>query len=826
MSKIQRKESSSSSSSSASGIVDDNNILVMKSEVIALDGAWDTEYEDVKRSTRHITPTCVPPLAIYHICRVCLRTRSPRYHRDHPIPVDGVPPPPGICRRCRVMSVEETTKKDYVVEHRSNEVKLGCFAPFMKDDAFVSNDEMRQIKLERFLREQPGHVVISRQVKGVRERSGSRRRDISYRHVRVTEVSEDDSASEAELEKTKVVFVQRECGSEPHDTTSERKAKVSAQATEGRTSSPIEAIKSTSSAASAAAKSSNMLKLDSSKASVSAEVSSASSHSRSRSTARASATVTTSRPGRSNSEIRKIAREEIEAYAQRFQRPERSESEVRRISREEVERYRTAERKLEAHPDAFAHGRLVPVERRIEIEKDEPAQMPWQQPAVEKDATATAAFSAKVSRRSTNAWEEAEQDDLAVSVRTRRSQDSAAAPSQAPPASVQSGSRKTMRDEGSASWAKTETDTGKERLEVNGQDWQYQADGQVEPSRQSGSNAPSWGPRWRRELSMERRQSVHSGAHESRASKATRTSKISSKFEATASSELPSVKLREVYDEVQESDPPRWSSRAEPYVRHAARAPRKEMYDVIEVIEEVELPPKRPASYRRAPASERSSTKQQPAAHETKIVYVHREEVAQRSNSAHNTASRTSRRTDDKQEEAYVRSHTSNQDVKSHVASASRHSVAAELSWDAKQSEQEPTSERYGPPSNPASDQTRWSKDQNTLNASQVAAKGSDSQSTGRRSAVTLPYPEEDVMPDHDSSIAQSARRSSARPARSDGRKRSSRPDNSDVEYIYTERIVTPVGRPWGWRPPHSEVEVEAEILHRRGSRKEDASSR
>ncbi|KAK4990800.1 hypothetical protein LTR66_006720 [Elasticomyces elasticus] len=41
------------------------------------------------------------PFVVYHICLQCRRPRSVRYHREHPVPLGLVPPPPGICRRCR-----------------------------------------------------------------------------------------------------------------------------------------------------------------------------------------------------------------------------------------------------------------------------------------------------------------------------------------------------------------------------------------------------------------------------------------------------------------------------------------------------------------------------------------------------------------------------------------------------------------------------------------------------------------------------------------------------------------------------------------------------
>lgn len=63
-----------------------------------------------------------------------------------------------------------------------------------------------------------------------------------------------------------------------------------------------------------------------------------------------------------------------------------TESEIRTFARDEVERYRQAERMMAAHPNAYAHGRMVPVtstvpvERRIETVRDEAPSMPWEVP--------------------------------------------------------------------------------------------------------------------------------------------------------------------------------------------------------------------------------------------------------------------------------------------------------------------------------------------------------------------------------------------------------------------------------------------------------------
>ena len=63
-----------------------------------------------------------------------------------------------------------------------------------------------------------------------------------------------------------------------------------------------------------------------------------------------------------------------------------TESEIRTFARDEVERYRQAERMMHAHPNAYAHGRMVPVapavpvERRIEVVRDTAATRPWEAP--------------------------------------------------------------------------------------------------------------------------------------------------------------------------------------------------------------------------------------------------------------------------------------------------------------------------------------------------------------------------------------------------------------------------------------------------------------
>lgn len=59
-----------------------------------------------------------------------------------------------------------------------------------------------------------------------------------------------------------------------------------------------------------------------------------------------------------------------------------SEYEIRKLAREEVVRYRQAERKIDTHADPYAHGRMVevvrvPVDRRIVQEQDTTVNEPW-----------------------------------------------------------------------------------------------------------------------------------------------------------------------------------------------------------------------------------------------------------------------------------------------------------------------------------------------------------------------------------------------------------------------------------------------------------------
>ncbi|KAF2723128.1 hypothetical protein K431DRAFT_292850 [Polychaeton citri CBS 116435] len=81
----------------------------------------------------------VTKLAIYHICRICLRSRSRRFHREHPIPADGVPPPPGICRRCRFLSESNSTTGEATAEGHTSDRARNSKARFRRSGS--ENDQ-------------------------------------------------------------------------------------------------------------------------------------------------------------------------------------------------------------------------------------------------------------------------------------------------------------------------------------------------------------------------------------------------------------------------------------------------------------------------------------------------------------------------------------------------------------------------------------------------------------------------------------------------------------------------------------------------------------
>ena len=518
-----KDDSDEESNTSSSPSNRDAQVVVTKAIPVLGDGAYDGKKRSATMPRAAPTPLVgmprnslpnangVPPLAIYHICRICLRPRSPRYHREHPIPVDGLPPPPGICRRCRVMSVEETKKvAEVVFQGESNEIKLGCIAPFITDEDIVSNEEMKRMRAERWLRGRSSERCT------VRRRSKPRR-DFTYRHVRVLNEPNDSPPRRVR----KIAFTNEDEAKTYNYEPAHRPRRPPVGTT---TSMQVQPTATTPSMPSKTVKSTVLRDTDSAKAFVPSKASSSSTRSGSDCTIRVSAKLSKeSQPGHTESEIRKITREEIERCGIATQKLDWTERDIRRISREEVQRYREAERKLEVHPDAFAHGRMVPMQRCIDVERDVAVPMPWT---------------------------DSSKEDIKVSSEVRR--------------------KPQNTDDPHASDAKPQPKANEAE--------------KIAPPKQD-----SWAPKWRCELSLERQSNGESW--DVKYKKAGRNRQLASN--APERDTPASVKLREVYDVVEESNPPRWSSRAEPYVIHPERNKSNDKRNIIEVAEEIEIPPKK-----------------------------------------------------------------------------------------------------------------------------------------------------------------------------------------------------------------------------------------
>ncbi|CAK4032827.1 Hypothetical predicted protein [Lecanosticta acicola] len=281
------------------------------------------------------------PLAVYHICRICLRPRSARYHRDHPIPIDGVPPPPSICRRCRVSPADELRSVTEIIERpESNEIKLGvkCLVP---DGEYISNLEMRDKQSDYEWSRSEWRELEPLPPK---EPKPSDKTEVIHRHIHIAvpppPLREASRAKSAE----------KPAGSRStsYQSESERSSKLDLQ--HGVPPPPRRRTDT----------STDVRKIDSNAASVSTQASK-------------------SVKCKHQSSYCNTAALGIPAQS------ERSESEIRRLARDEVERYRQAERRMDAHRQPYAHGRLVPmftrervpVERRIELQEDRAHYMPW-----------------------------------------------------------------------------------------------------------------------------------------------------------------------------------------------------------------------------------------------------------------------------------------------------------------------------------------------------------------------------------------------------------------------------------------------------------------
>ncbi|GAB1728887.1 hypothetical protein NU195Hw_g8898t1 [Hortaea werneckii] len=311
-----------------------------------------------------------PPLAVYHICRICFRPRSSAYHRSHPIPVNAVPPPPGICRRCRILKVEETTTRptkterevreiEVVRQSQSNDIRLGLFTGINNED-YISREEWEAKRARALLRE------AERQRLEYEAEESEDEKDVTYRHVRIRQ--RVDCPTRAEQIATKVlpclpkprtsIYSTAQDAIDQVSSPSEEKLVVDSKKSTDDGKRPVAYTSVTTGAAG------QRTKL------VSSQKDAAPSR-----TVKVSATV--SRGGSSNSSHSQSTVKAKTTVETEDLKPAPTESEIRKIARDEIVRYRQAERKLQAHPDPYAHGRMVPVERRIDTKASNQVDAPW-----------------------------------------------------------------------------------------------------------------------------------------------------------------------------------------------------------------------------------------------------------------------------------------------------------------------------------------------------------------------------------------------------------------------------------------------------------------
>lgn len=254
------------------------------------------------------------PFTVYHVCVVCRRPRSARYHREHPFQESNPLPSNGVCHHCRSKGVIEGVT---LTRERDSDIIL-----HLREE--TSDEERQQRSSHSDPKSHRSHTRSKATIKlgedeppSFEPHSTSRpSRKIVYHHVDGTKHVVEASASSSPSAK-------------PEPPLSPRAAMAEQQASVGQFS--------------------QNMSLPTRHASV------------------------TTKASLSSSDVRRIAREELKRYSEHpvpriptsapvaqlhsYVTP----SEARRIAHTEIERYRGAERLLEKHPHAFSHGTVQPV---------------------------------------------------------------------------------------------------------------------------------------------------------------------------------------------------------------------------------------------------------------------------------------------------------------------------------------------------------------------------------------------------------------------------------------------------------------------------------
>lgn len=722
----------------------------------------------------------VPPLAVYHICRICIRPRSARYHREHPIPINGVPPPPGICRRCRVTKIEEEVitetkatkpreKKvvEVVTRGESNEIKLGlaCIVP---DEDYVPIQEVKERRGRRLLQE----LDRQQRSRGESEET-SEQREIAYRHVRVRETEQTVGPAHAR-EGFRIPPMPPPQPRKPRTTViSTAQDAIDSVSVQSR-----DLVMTTAAAASAAMQAQP------------APVPS----SRSVRSLRVTETVKEDTPKASLPSASSSASSCLDIKASAL-----SESRIRKIAREEVEKYRQAERKLEAHPDAYAHGRMIPVQRRIEHAADVAEPLPWRK----------------------------ESDRIEVRVEREKTYNRSPIPM-------------PRQSEPSQHGHRTESEWKASVMEAEPSE-KYTGSGWSAARSQRDTKREIVIERVVRGISKPSESGRASDSHHSRAQPATKAvqddrSTTSGSRSATSDKTRWARTVEERKDgKVPRSDAPAsvkpreeagWNDASASYTTREIWLPPGSKYDIVEVIEEVELPPEAPSSAPRL----RGGGPQPPSRTDSRISErvrelkedAERQERAQRQDSPPRRPAASTRSSKPSEQGSRHNDYTAR-------TGSGRSSTYQETEVDVRYRHEEVRSEAARGPSalsertSPSQQSRRTQGNGRTTEAAKDAPKDServrafdrrmaaveDQRTQTTRSRAEGPSDRER----NDAEASNTRYLTPPAPARS---ARSTR--SPDREYVHIERRVRPADEPWDGRLPDdrpSEYYIDTEKLYR-----------
>ncbi|OQO04117.1 hypothetical protein B0A48_10726 [Cryoendolithus antarcticus] len=318
-------------------------------------------------------PQPLHSLSVYHACRICHRPRSEKFHIQNPVIPGSKPSAPDICRRCRVKNVVEV---EQVVQSQNEPIKLGvaCLVP---NEDYVTKERAKE---EIALAKESSRARRDPSQKPAEEQKTSRSRErIVFRYVSVRDTSAPPPApsplrAEVSVENLAAMNLMNDQTPSERDkrrTSTKRYVVRTATDTAGEPARSVSKVYSV--------RSSQKDHMDSKDSSTSKE-DARPGNGPDKSATPASKTSSSSRTAVPS--VKQIRQAEDQGLDTAYLH---TDTDIRKIARDEIERYRQAERLMAAHPEPYVHGhmvpveRTVPVERRIEKVRDSSGSKPWEE---------------------------------------------------------------------------------------------------------------------------------------------------------------------------------------------------------------------------------------------------------------------------------------------------------------------------------------------------------------------------------------------------------------------------------------------------------------